>query len=227
MGPGGGLKVKGQRLTLRRQRLQKERIGGWAEEPKGHAPSAPPAPPSPAAGSGAKRAEHRERAAWGGIPPRPGSRGAFAPPPLGPRAARPAPLREDGAALSGQCAGLRAWSAGGRWGLQAATPSSAPCPGTVGRRAQRSRLRSAAESALVGAAAAASRQVGARAEGRPSGPLAQPAVVACPGSLRPGRRELGSAARGLSLAGGGRAGRGAARPGARSFIGGASGQGAG
>lgn len=163
----------------------------------------------------------------GGIPPRPGSRGAFAPPPLGPRAARPAPLREDGAALSGQCAGLRAWSAGGRWGLQAATPSSAPCPGTVGRRAQRSRLRSAAESALVGAAAAASRQVGARAEGRPSGPHAQPAVVARPGSLRPGRRELGCAARGLSLAGGGRAGRGAARPGARSLIGGASGQGAG
>lgn len=66
MGPGGGLKVKGQRLTLRRQRLQKERIGGWAEEPQGHAPSAPPAPPSPAAGSGAERAEHRERAAWGG-----------------------------------------------------------------------------------------------------------------------------------------------------------------
>lgn len=161
----------------------------------------------------AERAEHRERAAWG-IPRRPGSRGAFAPPPLGPWASRPAPLWEDGAALSGQCAGLRAWSAGGRRGLQAATPSSAPCPGTVGRRAQRSGLRSAAESGLGGAAAATSGQVGAgAAEGRPSGPHAQPAVVARPGNLRPGRRELGSAARGLSLAGGGRACRGAARPG--------------
>lgn len=73
-----------------------------------------------------------------GIPRRSGSRGALAPPPLSPRAARPAPLREDGAALSGQCAGLRAWSSGGGgWraargggGAQAATPSEhSPLPG--------------------------------------------------------------------------------------------------
>lgn len=162
--------------------MQKKRTGGWAEEPEGHAPSAPPAPPSPAAGS-KRSAPSIGSERCGGIPRRPGSRGVFAPPPLSPWAARPAQLWEDGAALSGQCAGPRAWSAGGRWGLQAATPTSAPYPGMVGRPAQRSRLCSTAESALVGAVAAASWQVGAGAEGPPSGPHAQPAVVARPGSL--------------------------------------------
>lgn len=132
MGPGGGLKVKGQRLTLRRQRLQKERIGGWAEEPKGHAPSAPPAPPSPAAGSGAKRAEHRERAAWGGDPASAGLARRLRSPSSRPsgRAARAAPGRWRCTFRSvRRAAGLERWRAVGAPGRD---PELSPLPGNGG-----------------------------------------------------------------------------------------------
>lgn len=129
-----------------------------------------------------------------GIPRRSGSRGALAPPPLGPRAARPAPLREDGAALSGQCAGLRAWSSGGggRRGGPRPRPraSTAPCPGTASRRRVALAHPIPPSSAW---AAAMSGQVGAGAKGPPGSPHAQPAGPRSPGEPGLGGRGGGSA----------------------------------
>lgn len=162
-----------------------------------------------------------------GIPRRSGSRGALAPPPLGPRAARPAPLREDGAALSGQCAGCGpgAPAVAGDGGSQATTPNErSPLAGDGESAAGCARP---PKSVLVGVGCSDVRAGGSRCGGaawQPSRPARGPRPPGEPGL---GGRGGGSAARGLSLAGGGRAGRGPARPGTRSLIGGASGQGAG
>lgn len=194
-------------------------------------------PASPAhcrSGLREERADHRERAAWGSRGGRARAAPSFPlPSALGPRG----PRRSEKMALhfqvSAPAAGLelRRWRAARGVGGPRPRPraSTAPCPGTASWRRAALAHPSPPSSAW---AAATSGQVGAGAEGPPGSPHAQPAVGALLGSLgseagAAGARERGSAARGLSLAGGGRAGRGPARPGARSLIGGASGQGAG
>lgn len=162
--------------------MQKESTGGWAEEPEGHAPSAPRSagPAQSRCKLQAERAEHRERAAWGG------SRGGLAR--AAPSLPLPSALGPRGPRRSGKMALHFQVSAPGCGpGAPAGGGGSRPRPRAQplawepwGRRAQRSRLRSAA---LVGAATAASRQVGAGAEGPPSASQAQPTVVARPRSL--------------------------------------------
>lgn len=164
--------------------MPKEHTGGWAEEPEGHAPSSPRSagPAQSRCGLRAERAELWERAALGD----PAAAG------LARRLRSPSP-RPSGRAA---CAAPERWRCTFRSvrramglerrravGAPGRDPELSPLPGNGRGRAQRSGLRSAAEYALLGAAAAASRQVGVGAEGPPSGPYAQPAVAARPGSL--------------------------------------------
>lgn len=199
MGRGGGLKGRGQRLRPEEAAVATgahRQLGVGALEGTPPPPRQPRPLPLPAPG-GARRAQG---ASCVGIPRRSGSRGALAPPPLGPRAARPAPLREDGAALSGQCAGPRAWSAGGGlwwWWDPRPRPRAQPLArGRWGGGLRRAGCAPAAESALVGTAAAASGQEGAGTEGQPSDPHAQPAVRALPGSLNSEAGAAGARERG-------------------------------
>lgn len=154
MGRGGGLKVKGQRSEAPSERAAvakgaHRQLGGGARRTRPLRPALRRPRPVPLrAPSGARRALGASGVG--------GSRGGLAR--AAPSLPLPSALGSRGPRRSGKMAlhfqvsapgcGPGA-PAGGWWGLQAATPSSAPCLGTVGRRAQRSGLRSAAKSALL------------------------------------------------------------------------------
>lgn len=75
-------------------------------------------------------------------------------------------------------------------------PELSPLPGNGGAAGTEKRVTLGRRVRSVAAAAAASRQVGAGAEGSPSGPHAQPAVLARPGSLSSEARTAGARQRG-------------------------------
>lgn len=180
MGRGGELKVKGQRSEAHSEdaavvKGAHRRLGGGARRTRPLLPALRRPRPVPLrAPSGARRAL--------GASGLGGSRGGRAR--AAPSLPLPSALGPRGLRRSGKMALHFQVSAPGCGpGAPGRDPEPSPLPGNGVGRAQRSGLRSAAEYALVGAAVAASRQVGAGAEGPPSGPYAQPAVAVRPGSL--------------------------------------------